>query len=192
MGKFTEFELQLKSMPVGVHDFEYHLNKQFFVDMESIEIRDANLVVTLKVNHKGDLYDLTFGVSGTVAVPCDRCLDDVQLPIDAQYHIVVQYGDDYRDDSDELLIIPESDNTLNVAYMIYDTASLAVPFKHVHPKGECNKAMSAVFKKHRARVADDEAAEDVDDLLDDFDDDDDNGGDVDPRWNELKKLTDNN
>jgi hypothetical protein len=27
---------------------------------------------------------------------------------------------------------------------------------------------------------------------DDFDDDDDNGGDVDPRWNELKKLTDNN
>ncbi len=29
MGKFTEFKLQLKSMPEGEHEYAYHLGKEF-------------------------------------------------------------------------------------------------------------------------------------------------------------------
>ena len=66
------------------------------------------------------------------------------------YHISVRYGDEYNDESDDLLVIPEADNYLNTAYMIYDTVVLSIPIKHVHPMGKCNRQMSAMLKKHRA------------------------------------------
>lgn len=183
-------------MPEGTHDFDYKLGKQFFEDMESADVRDADLDVHVKVVHKSDLYELTFTITGEITLICDRCLDDLPWSVDTSYHIFVKYGADYNDDSDELLEIPESDQTLNVAYMIYDTVALTIPIKHVHPLGKCNRAMSALLKKHRApgsMSADSEEEEMMDDMLDEVDDA--SGSDdapVDPRWNELKKLNDIN
>ena len=157
MGKYTAFKLPLKSLGVGTHEFEYHLDKQFFVNMESSDIHDADLNVALTVQYNGDIYNLDFHITGEVVLICDRCLDDLRFPIDATYHIVVKYGEDYNDDNDEVLEIPETDNTLNVAYMIKDTVELAIPMKHVHPLGKCNRQMSAMLKKHRATSGDDDA-----------------------------------
>ncbi len=182
-------------MPEGTHNYEFHLGKQFFVNMESADIHDADLNVTLTVNHKSGYYNMDFAVDGTVTLICDRCLDNLVMPIETGYHIAVKYGDSYNDDSDDLLIIPESDNSLNVSYMIYDTVSLAIPIKHVHPLGKCNRAMSAMLKKHRATRVDDEDAALEEELMDEMDSmDTQTGGEgnIDPRWNELKNLTDNN
>lgn len=164
--------------------------------MESTDIHDADLKVELTVTHKHDIYDLAFHVTGTVTLICDRCLDDLIQPIDATYEIAVKYGADYSE-TDELLIIPESDNWLNVSYMIYDTASLAIPVKHVHPLGKCNRAMSALLRKHRATKMDEEDAELTDQLMDEMDSmesaPDTPGGETadrptDSRWDALKKL----
>lgn len=190
MGKFTEFKLPLKSLAAGVHEFEYHLDKQFFANMDSADIRDAELVVRLLVTYAHDVYELSFAVTGAVTLLCDRCLDDLVFPIEASYHVTVKYGEDYSDDSDELLQIPESDNFLNVAYMIYDTVSLAIPLKHVHPSGKCNKQMSALLRKHRVEEAGAEDIPDIDDLADDCADGSDAAVSVgtDPRWDALKKF----
>lgn len=193
VGKFSEFKLQLKSMPEGVERFDYHLDKTFFMNMENADVREADLDVKLTVVNRGGIYNLDFAITGSVTLLCDRCLDDLVLPIDAPYHIAVKYGDCYNDESDELLEIPESDNFLNVAYMVYDTVALVIPIKHVHPLGKCNRAMSAILKKHRAHSIDDD-----EEALDDefFDEVDDMGSasesPTDSRWDELKKLNDNN
>lgn len=192
MGKFSAFKLPLKSLGTGTHNFEYHLDKQFFANMESSDVHDADLAVHLTVKYNGDFYDLDFHVSGEVVLICDRCLDDLHYPIDTTYHIIVKYGEDYNDDSDEILEIPESDNTLNVAYMLYDTVELAIPIKHVHPLGKCNRQMSALLKKHRA-TAGDEDAELENELIDEIDTLPDSSDDAptDPRWDALRKLSDN-
>ncbi len=161
--------------------------------MESADIHDADLTVKLTVTHKHEIYNLSFNVAGTVTLICDRCLDDLIQPIEATYDIAVKFGDDYSE-TDELLVIPESDNYLNVSYMIYDTASLAIPVKHVHPLGKCNRAMSALLRKHRATKVDDEDAELTDQLMEEMEtmDSAPDGGDeqpTDPRWDELKKLS---
>lgn len=173
MGKFTEFKLPLKSLAPGAHHFAYHLDKQFFANMESDEVHDADIDVELNAVYAHDLYDLTFTLHGTLTLLCDRCLDDLVMPVDTTYHITVKYGADYNDDSDELLVIPESDTTLNVAYMLFDTAALAIPIKHVHPQGQCNKQMSALLKKHRADAADTDADAAAD-------------TEIDPRWAALQ------
>ena len=177
-------------MPEGTQEFSYHLDKQFFVNMESSDIHDADLDVVLSVTHKHDMYHLDFHITGTVTLICDRCLDDLIYPIDTTYSVNVKYGDDYSE-TDDLLVIPESSPTLNVSYMIFDTASLAIPLKHVHPMGKCNRAMSALLRKHRA-VRDDEDAELAEQLIEEMDTMDStppSSGSMDPRWDKLRNLS---
>lgn len=169
MGKFSQFKLPLRNLAEGTHTFEYHLDKEFFKNMESADVRDADVNVVLTVTYRNEVYALSFELKGTVTVPCDRCLDDLSLEIDTAYNINVKYGDDYRDDSDDVMEIPFGDAYLNVAYMIYDTASLAIPIKHVHPLGKCNRAMSSLLKKHRAHTPDDQDADLEDELIDEMD-----------------------
>lgn len=186
MGKFSEFKLPLKSMPIGSQEFDYHLDKQFFINMESSDVHGADLNVRLTVENRGEMYDLTFVITGEVTLICDRCLDNMQHEIDTTYHITVKYGADYNDDTDDLLEIPESDNYLNVSYLIYDTVELAIPLKHVHAPGKCNRAMSGKLNKHRARIADDEENEMEEEILDEID----SAGETptDPRWSALEGL----
>lgn len=194
MGKFSQFKLPLKSMPEGEQDFNFHLTKDFFKDMESADIRDANVDVVVTVKHRNGVYDLNFACTGTVTVACDRCLDDLEIPIDTTYHVTVKYGEEFRDDSDEFIEIPESDSYLNIAYMLYDTISLAVPIKHVHPMGKCNRAMSSLLKKHRTRLAGDEDADLEEELIEEMESGqadaiaDDSDSPTDPRWDVLKNL----
>lgn len=195
MGKFSDYKLPLKSLPEGTHEFHYDLGKQFFENMESNDIRDAKVAVDLTVTYRNGVYDLAFACDGTVTVACDRCLDDLELPIETAYHVTVKYGDSYKEDSDEFIEIPESDNYLNVAYMIFDTVSLAIPIKHIHPLGKCNRAMSSLLKKHRTHVPGDSDSELEDELIDemetgDIQDDQTPSGPAptDPRWDALKNL----
>ncbi len=191
MGKFSAFKLPLKSLGTGTHNFEYHLDKQFFANMENSDIHGADLDVKLTVVYNGEFYDLDFVITGEVTLICDRCLDDLHYPIEAAYHIVVKYGEDYNDDNDEVLEIPVGDAYLNVAYMIYDTVVLAIPIKHVHPQGKCNRQMSAMLKKHRATTGD-EDAELENELIDEIDSLDDSApaeAPADPRWDALRKLS---
>lgn len=172
----------MKSLPKGEHIFTYHLDKSFFVKMENTDVRSADLDVVLNVDYNGDIYNMDFNVMGSVTLLCDRCLDDLEWPIEATYNISVKYGDDYNDDSDTLLEIPYSDNDLNVAYMLYDTIMLAIPIKHVHAPGKCNRAMTNMLKKHRAGGEDDELMDDLVDEMDSMD------APSDPRWDALKGL----
>ena len=179
----------LKSMPKGRNEFNFTLTKQFFVNMESAEVRDSDIAVDLIVDNKGEYYDFDFKVNGTLTIVCDRCLDDLEIPVDTEYHIVVKYGEEYNDASDEVLEIPQNENSLNVAYMLYDTVMLAIPIKHVHPTGKCNRAMSQILRQHRA--------EDIEDgeLLEGegvYDEGGESAADIDPRWEQLRKLTENN
>ena len=83
----------------------------------------------------------------------------------------MKYGDDYNDESDDLLVIPYSDNYLNVAYMLYDTIVLTIPIRHVHPMGKCNRAMLSALHKHRST-----GDEEVEAALDEVDSEYENGG----------------
>lgn len=204
MGKFSSYKLPLKSLPEGIHEFDFRLGKQFFADMESSDIRDAALDVHVTVTHKSDMYELQMDVKGNITLICDRCLDELEWPVDTAYHIFVKYGPDFCDDNDELLEIPESDATLNIAYMLYDTVALTIPIKHVHPLGKCNRAMTTLLKKHRANIQPtgmDEDDEIIDEMIDQVEsdeiqndastDDGEENNPTDPRWDALKGLADN-
>ena len=87
----------------------------------------------------------------------------------------MKYSVDYNDESGDVLIIPESDSCLNVAYMLYDTIVLTIPLRHVHPFGQMqHMAMAAALHKHHSNAGDD-----IDEALDEVDSEIENGIDSD-------------
>lgn len=199
LGKFTAYKIPLKSLPNGVHEFDFKLDKTFFENMENADIHGADLTVHLTVDAKPEVYQMAFTVTGDLTLICDRCLDQLIVPIETSYALNVKYGDDYDDSVDDLLVIPQSDNYLNVAYMIYDTVALAIPIRHVHPLGKCNRQMSALLRKHRAQTSADVDEDSIEQqLIDEMDTMDQSPASptestatpVDPRWEGLAKLND--
>ena len=151
MGKYSAYKVQLASLPEGKFQQDFVCDTQFFKNMENEDVVNSDVQVHLDLENRHGFYDLKFTLKGVVQVPCDRCLDPIDIEVDTAYDIKVQYGDDYDDASDDLLIIPASNPYLNVAYMLYDTILLTIPMRHVHPLGKCNRAMAAALNKHKVR-----------------------------------------
>ncbi len=137
-------------MPPGKSEQEFVVDTQFFKNMENTDIIDADVKVAMELEHKNDTYYCHFDLRGMMHIPCDRCLDAMEHPVDTTFDIAVKFGPEYDDSNDDVLVIPETEAWLNVAYMLYDTLVLTVPMRHVHPQGQCNRAMAGVLNRHQA------------------------------------------
>jgi uncharacterized metal-binding protein YceD (DUF177 family) len=192
-----EYNVELKSMKSDVEERVFTLNDTFFADLDAPEVQKGRLTVQLQVRRTSGLYVLRFHTHGTILIPCDRCLDDMELPIDTDDELKVKLGDHY-DDENEIIEIDENEGFLNVAWFIYEFIALNIPMTHVHEPGACNESMVEELKKHLCVSALDEDNEDSwldadDDSVEDATEDhDDAPREMDPRWNALKKILDNN
>ena len=173
-------KLKIKTLPFGTHAIECHLDESFFNLDEQIEVRRADVDVTLEVTRKSETtYRLEVSCHGTVTTACDRCLDDLDLPVDVDYRLnVEQMGTELDDSNDELLIVPSDWRELDAAPLVRDTVLLAIPMTHCHENEEdCNPVMLEVLDSHLAEA-----------VPDDDDDAQSETTSTDPRWEALKKL----
>ena len=178
-------------MPIGTQDFEYVLDNEFFKNIEGEDVQKGKVNVKLTVKRSAAAFELDFDLEGVIQIPCDRCLDDMDHEVKTHETLYVKFGSEYSEESDNVVIIPESEGDLNVAWFLYEFVALTIPLKHVHPAGKCNKAMSAKLRKHTARSlndSDDEGIGSYDD--EEIADEVPGAGEeiTDPRWDELKKI----
>ncbi|MGM9836227.1 MAG: YceD family protein [Muribaculaceae bacterium] len=192
MAKLATFRIPLRGAKQGTDNYEFLLDDDFFRAMESIDILGGAVKVSLAVRRANEANYFAIHCQGTIQIVCDRCLEPMDYAVEADYDLAVKYGDEYDDSNDGVLIVPEGDNDLDVAPIVYDTVALSIPLQHVHAEGECDEATWQALQAHTAHDLDDEpdeygtyADEDADaDQLD-------NETNIDPRWAELMKLKDN-
>lgn len=170
--------------------YEYSLDNQFFTDLDGPEVQKGKLTVTLQVRKTSGVYLLDFQTDGEIIVPCDRCLDDMELSISTSDKLKVKLGASFSEEGD-IVIVPEEDGYINVAWFIYEFIALSIPMKHVHAPGKCNKGMMGKLSKHLRTSAEEDGEEDVD-MSQPERSNEDESQEIDPRWNELKKILDNN
>lgn len=172
---------------------EFLLDNLFFANIDGPEVQKGKLKVVLSVKKTSRAFDLDFQIEGVAYVPCDRCLDDVEIPVCTSEKLIVKLGREHGSEGDNIIIIPEDEGDINVAWLIYEFIALAIPMKHVHAPGKCNKTVTGKLSKHLRTDADDDRDDDMGDISDDvITDDEETEAPVDPRWNELKKILDNN
>lgn len=191
MAKFGIYNISLKNLTAGTHTYEYTLDRKYFEAIDGDEVKKGDVHVELKVKKVSSTYEFNFDIKGVVQIPCDRCLDDMNQEIDTQNRLVVKLGKEYSEESDEIIIIPEDEGEINIAWFLYEFIALNIPMKHVHEPGKCNRTMTKKLSKHRAVSSDDAGSDGVDDFEDDDSidfEEEDAPENIDPRWDALKGL----
>ena len=171
--------------------YEFLLDNLFFAHIDGPEVQKGKVNVELTVKKTSRAFELSFQTEGMVSVPCDRCLDEMEQPVTSSDKLMVKFGHEYAEEGDNLIVIPEEEGEINVAWFMYEFIALAIPMKHVHAPGKCNKAVTSKLNKHLRTSGDDDAEESFG-AGEDIVVEDEAEEQIDPRWNELKKILDNN
>ncbi|MCQ2156465.1 MAG: DUF177 domain-containing protein [Bacteroidales bacterium] len=117
------FGIPSEKLKTGHNHFEWRADGQFFKTFGDSGILDADISIDLDVNFHGVTADVECAMKGTVTVECDRCLEDLVLPVETGFEDSVVADEDGLDFSQD----------------IYDYVLLSLPLRKVHPEGECNE-----------------------------------------------------
>jgi uncharacterized metal-binding protein YceD (DUF177 family) len=133
MKQLNEFLIPFIGLKLGKHQFEYQVNNTFFADFGFDEFEDASVKVAVVLEKKSTFMELTFKHKGSVNVPCDMTGEFFDLPIKGKINLVVQFGEQFNNDNEELLILPHGEHQIDLKQYIYEMIVLSVPLKKVHP-----------------------------------------------------------
>ena len=181
LGRLDTYIIDLKGIENDSCQYDFLLDDSFFADLEATEVQKGNVKAHLGIKKLASSFELSFTIEGKVVVSCDRCLDDMWQPISSTDRLYVKFGPEYLDEGEDLVVVPEDEGTINVAWFFYEFIVLAIPLRHVHADGECNSEMMQKLNEHLSADSDgmDERTNE-------------SGHKVDPRWDGLKNLLDNN
>ena len=164
-------KIDLKSLKEEDTSLEFDLDDKYFEALDDAEVKKGSLHVSVSIRKATGFFELLFHTVGTIIISCDRCLDDMDLPVDTENRLVVKLGSEYSEE-DEVIVVPENEGILDTSWLIYEFVALVIPIRHVHAPGKCNAAMTEALEELSAdRSSDEESNQETD-----------------PRWEALLKL----
>jgi len=172
MCSLETFKIDLKGMKTDEMRRDFELDDDFFKALDASEVKGGTLHVSVSIRKASGFFELHFHTEGTVTVPCDLCLDDMQQPITTDNRIVAKLGDDTNTEDDDVVTVSEDEGILDTAWLIYEFVALAIPIKHVHAPGKCNSVMTQKLEELSGAVRSGKEETEA----------------IDPRWEALRKL----
>jgi uncharacterized protein len=167
--------IQLSGLTEGRHIFDFEIDKKFFEKFEESEIENGSLIAHIEMDRRSNHLDLAIDISGSVKISCDRCLEIFSQPIDCKNRLLVKYGKSIEDTDPDIFTIPVDEHELDLKQHIYEFIYLALPIKRVHPDDKGGKSTCNHFMLEKLGEYTVEEVEEID-----------------PRWDELKKLFNDN
>ena len=171
MCSLETYKIDLKGLMEDETVLDFDLNDDFFQSLDGSQLEHGTLHVSVSIRKMTGFFELHFLTKGFVTVSCDRCLDDMEQPIEADNVLTVKLGDTYSD-GDDTVTIDENEGILDLSWFIYEFIMLAIPIKHVHAPGKCNSAMTQKLEELSGAVRSGEEEAEA----------------IDPRWEKLKNL----
>ena len=163
MEKLDGYKVDLKGMTSDTVSYHWKADNDFFSAVQGPEIKQGSLDVALRVKRTSGAYELEFQLKGEVEVTCDRCLEPMSQPIDAQATLKVVMGDDYADDGETVTVPQREGARRSAAYRNRYVAETADPFRRnlegIRRKGTglfeayadpaCACGLCEIFKRYR-------------------------------------------
>ena len=173
MKTLSKYNIVFKGLKPGIHKFNFHVEKDLFDYLGKEIINDCDISVNVVLEKQEALIILTFDISGTLNIQCDRCLDYYNQPVKSENKLFVRYGEkeNEEEENEDVIILRPEESEINIGKLIHDFIVLSIPLKKVHPDDKngnslCNKEMIKRIKKLSASEE----------------------KKTDDRWTELKKL----
>ncbi|GIV29319.1 MAG: hypothetical protein KatS3mg028_0385 [Bacteroidia bacterium] len=126
-----EYIIEYAGLPVGEHEFEFDITdefmRQYSENTYENNIRIQACIILIKHNHA---LQAKVKLQGNISVICDRCLIPYSYPIETEATLLIQKGHP-ENSTDEILMVEDNDNKINFSQYLYETISLALPYKIV-------------------------------------------------------------
>lgn len=166
--------IQFSGLKPGKYEYEYHLDKTFFEGCQNEELREGNVVfrVILEKTERTMLFHFSF--HGNVNTVCDRCLGEMELPVEGKETLCVRFSDTDSSDDENVAVLPENAFQIDLAQWLYEYVAVCIPIQKVHPEGQCDEEMLGYISDEHKETDEEEG-----DLKE---------GEIDPRWKVLGQL----
>ncbi len=178
MDRLKDYSISFKGLTEGLHKFEYQIGTSFFKLFENPLVESGQLNAVVSLNKSQNLLVVDFNISGVVNSICDNCLAPIEIPVDCSERLYFNFGLEYAEQSEEIIVLSYDEHQINVAQWLYEFIIVSLPIRHIHPEDEngnptCNIQMLDKLNEYRV---------DEGDILDKKE------NNSDPRWDALKKL----
>lgn len=175
MKDLKEFDISFTGLKLGKHQFSYKIDNTFFDFFQYQEFDKVNIKVDIIFEKKNTMFNLEFISKGFVTVACDLTGESFELDVNGSLSLIVNFGETFNGDNEEVLIIPHNSYQLNVGQYIYEMIALSIPTKRVHPGIADGTLDSEVLNRlrnfERKKIEENKT--------------------IDPRWAKLKELQTN-
>ena len=171
MNSLEMLKIDLKSLTDEETTLSFDLDDTYFAALDGADVKKGSLHVSVSIRKATGFFELLFHTVGIVIVPCDRCLDDMEQPVETDNRLIVKLGSEYSEE-DDIIVVPEDEGILDASWIIYEFVALVIPIRHVHAPGKCNPAMTKALEELSADRSSDEESDQP----------------IDPRWEKLKNL----
>lgn len=169
MGLKDQFVIPFSGLTPGKHYFDYSVDQTFFDSIEYSEIHSGKLDILVELDRQETMLTFTISFHGIVTVPCDRCLDPFDMSVDGKETVYVKFGDDFHEESAEIIIIPRTEHRFDLRTILYEMILLSLPYQRIHPEDADGNSQ-----------CDPEVLKRLKDMEPDHD--------IDPRWEGLKGI----
>ncbi len=172
-----QYSLNVARIKLGKSQERFEVEKDFFKRFEQDTIQDAKVVAILDVVKNTSHLDVDFHFQGKVEIPCDRCGQLYEHPIDERQRIFYAFDEEMKFEGYEVMYVNSQEPYLSIVQELYDFIYLAIPLRRV-PKTDIHLCDPEILKK----LGLDEQGNPLSTK--------DEKEEIDPRWEKLKKLRD--
>lgn len=177
------YRINIVGLSNKVHQFQYEVGPALFQEYGSDVVTAGSFQVDVSLDKRETFLEANFSIHGQAQLICDRSLEEFDYPVTVRRKVVFKYGDQDEEITDEIMIIHRDTAWLELGQYIYEFIALAIPLKKLHPRFQEDEDQrdgdGRIVYTSGGDTSGDEGH---------GSDDDDPEGDVDPRWNALKKL----
>lgn len=146
--------IPLHGLTKGGQEFDYVLNDSFLDGFSHDVVEGLECDAHLKAEQRGGWIEIHCRLQGKARVLCDRCLDNLFLPVEIDQALTVRFDEDPEEvvnDDDNIIILREGTSEIDLSQTLYDLICVSLPMTKVHPEGECNPdALARLSKEEQA------------------------------------------
>ncbi len=134
MNYLHSFDLPIKGLKIGIHEYHFDINAEFFENMENSLISDGEYKVKLICEKRERMMVLNFEISGHYNSVCDRCLVNIDIPTVIDNTVFLKFDENISQskDLDDVIYIDEKDYKFNLASIINQLIVLSMPYRNVY------------------------------------------------------------
>lgn len=159
----NKFIIPINGLAAGENHFFWQAGKEFFEGYDNTEVIDAQLDIDASAEKSGRYIGVDCDIQGWLVVECDRCLEELKMPIDVAVRLSVKFGEadsseEIQDGEREVIFLSVDNADLDMSQIVYDYVCTSLPMQRVHKEGECNPEAMKYYGAPEETVTSDEAS----------------------------------